>query len=135
MGDLRKERKTLKEKNLILKILLNYSILPMCIAGALINYLIIIFLLLPGFQILISIFNCIFSNKWQTVLMLEVNLWISTILGLFLGKYLFLTYIVNDPISNAIFILEIKIGAVLVLIMGAITTLIKYISIKAKTNK
>ncbi len=117
----------MKDKNLISKILLNYSILLVCVVGFSTG---IYVLILPIIQICISIFNYNNSKKWQTLLMLEVHLWISTVLGLFLGKYLFLKYISNDEAS--VFILEgiVRIGAIWVFIMGIITTLSKYISIK-----
>lgn len=126
---LEKERN--KEKNLGLKILLNYSIILICVVG-LAGASLIFFL--PITQICISIFNCIYSKKWQTVLMLEVNLWISTILGLFLSKCLFLNYISGDELSAAIFSEILKIGAILVFIMAIVTTLIKYISIKSNNK-
>ncbi len=124
----------MKEKDLILKVLLNYSILIICVVG-LMGVGASIAIVLPPAQLCISIFNYNFSKKWQTVLMLEVNLLISTVLGLFFGKCLFLTYISDDIMSDVIIQFLIKIGAVLVFIMGAITTLIKYVSIKSKTNK
>lgn len=120
-----------EEKNLGLKILLNYSILLICIVGLIGASLIFI---LPIAQICISIFNCTYSKKWQTVLMLEVNLWISTVLGLFLSKYLFLNYISGDELSAAIFSEILKIGAIFIFIMAIVTTLIKYISIKSNNK-
>lgn len=120
-----------EEKNLGLKILLNYSILLICVVGLIGASLVF---LLPVAQICISIFNYNFSKKWQTVLMLEVNLWISTILGLFFSRYLFLKYIVDDELSSAIFLEILKIGAIFVFIMAIVTTLIKYISIKSNNK-
>lgn len=117
-----------EEKNLGLKILLNYSILLICVVGLMGASLVFI---LPIAQICISIFNYNFSKKWQTVLMLEVNLWISTVLGLFLSRYLFLKYIVDDELSAAILSEVLKMGAIFVFIMAIVTTLIKYISIKS----
>lgn len=129
--DLRKERKILKEKNLILKILLNYLVLLICI----IDHIVFgVFLILPIVQMCISIFNCISSKKWQTVLMLEVNLWISTVLGLSLNKYLFLKYTVNDEISAAMLSAMVMIGAVLVFFMAIVTTLTKYFSTKSNAK-
>lgn len=120
-----------EEKNLGLKILLNYSILLICVVGLIGASLIFI---LPIAQICISIFNCTYSKKWQTVLVLEVNLWISTVLGLFLSKYLFLNYISGDELSVAIFSEILKIGAIFVFFMAIVTTLIKYISIKSNNK-
>lgn len=54
--------------------------------------------------------------------MLEVHLLISTVLGLYLEGYLYLRYISDDTESILVFQEILKIGVVLVLILGVITT-------------
>lgn len=114
----------------IFKILLNYSILFLCVVGF--NFGDVLTFLLPMIQIGLSIINYLNSEKWQTVLMLEIHLLISTILGIYFMGYLFLAFISGDELSAAIFKLIMLVGIILVCIMGIITTLIKFISIKSR---
>ena len=114
-----------------MKILLNYLILLFCVAGfgggAIITFI------LPVLQIFLSWFNYSYSHKWQTVLMLEIHLLISTAAGLFLEGYLFLKYISDDAESVLVFREINKIGLVLVLGLGTITTLLKFFSTRNKS--
>lgn len=118
---------------MIIKILWNYSILLICVAGfrggATLD------LILPAIQLLLSWFNYSESKKWQTVLMLEFHLLVSTVLGLYLEGYLYLRYVSNDAESVLVFREVLKIGVVLVLGVGVIATLIKYFSTRNHTLK
>ena len=67
--------------------------------------------------------------------MLEVHLLISTVLGLYLEGYLYLRYISNDAESILVFREILKIGIVLVCVMGIITTSLKYLSTKKIAQK
>lgn len=107
------------------KILLNYLILFICVAGFRGGGVLV--LILPVLQICLSGFNYCNGEKWQTVLMLEVHLLISTILGLYLEGFLYLRYISDDVESILVFQTILTIGAVLVFGLGVITTLLKYL--------
>lgn len=109
-----------------LKILWNYSILLLCVAGFSGGG--VTALVLPVFQLCLSCFNYYYSKKWQTVLMLEVHLLISTVLGLYLEGYLYLTYISGDAESVLVLQEFLKIGTFLVCGMGIMTTVLKYFS-------
>ncbi len=117
---------------MLLKILWNYSILLLCMigfgGGAVMD------LVLPVFQLFLSWFNYHYSKKWQTVLMLELHLLISTVLGLYVEGYLYLRYISNDAESVLIFQEILKIGTVLVCGMGIITTALKYFSTRRASS-
>ena len=67
--------------------------------------------------------------------MLQVHLLISTVMGLCLEGYLYLKYISNDAESIIIFHVFNKIGAVLVLTLGIITTLLKYVTTRRRKQK
>lgn len=125
--------KVFKSEKLSLKILWNYVILLMCIVGF--HGGAIIALTLPAFQLGLSCFNYHHSKKWQTVLMSEIHLLISTVLGLYLEGYLYLRYISDDVESILVFQEILKIGFVLVCGMGIITTLLKYLTTKAGSQK
>lgn len=84
--------------------------------------------ILPVLQIIISWVNYHYNRKWQTVLILQIHLLVSTALGLFLEGYLYLRYISNDAESVIIFQGICKIGSILVFGLGALVTLIKYLS-------
>jgi len=84
-------------------------------------------LMLPVLQIFLSWLNYCENEKWQTVLMLECNLLISTALGLYLEGYLYLRYISDDAESVLVFREIWKIGVVLVSGLLIITTLLKYL--------
>lgn len=118
---------------MIFKVLVNYLILLYCVVGFPGGGMII--LMLPVLQIFLSCFNYNHSNKWQTVLMLEIHLLVSTVLGIYLEGYLYLKYISDDAESVLLLREFIRIGAVLVLCMGIITTVIKYISIRMSERK
>lgn len=117
-----------ENRRLYLHILLNYLILLICVVGfaggAVMN------LTLPVFQIGLSFLNYHYSQKWQTVLMLQVHLLISTVLGLFCDGYLYFRYISNDAETILVSREMLKIGFVLVCGLGILTTLLKYLSIK-----
>lgn len=117
----------------IIKVLINYSIFLICVVGFPAGG--VLYLMLPMIQIGISAINYRNSEKWQTVLMLQIHLLISTILGIYFEGYLFLKYISNDAESFLIIAVVMKIGVILVCILGIITTLIKYISIKINARK
>lgn len=87
-------------------------------------------LILPVLQICLSWFNYCNSKKWQTVLMLEVHLLISTVLGIYFEECLYLRYISDDAESVLVFQEILKIGIVLVFGLGIITTLLKYLLTK-----
>ena len=108
-----------KRKKLIFKILLNYLILFICVTGFRGGG--VLALILPALQICLSWLNYCNTPKWQTVFMLEVHLFISTVLGLYLEGYLE---------SVLVFQTIWKIGAALVFCFGVITTLLKYFLIK-----
>lgn len=118
---------------MIIKILMNYIILVICVAGF--SGGIGLVLLLPVLQMLLSWYNYGNSKKWQTVLILEFHLLISTVLGLYFEGYLYLRYISNDAESVLVFQEILKIGVVLVFGFGVITTLLKYLSTKNRTQK
>lgn len=122
-----------KTKNIVFKILLNYFILFFCVGGfrggASLD------LILPVLQVYLSCVNYCNSKKWQTVLMLEVHLLISTVLGLYLEGYLYLEYVSNDAESVLVFQTILKIGAVFVFGLGVITTLFKYFLTRKRTQK
>ena len=118
---------------MIINILWNYSILVICVAGF--RGGAVLDLILPVIQLLLSWFNYSESKKWQTVLMLEFHLLVSTVLGLYLEGYLYLKYISDDMESVLVFQTIWKIGAALVFCFGVITTLLKYVLIKNRTQK
>lgn len=88
--------------------------------------------MLPLIQIILSCFNYQNSSRWQTVLLLEIHLLVSTVVGIYLQGYLYLKYVSDDAESVLVIQEFIEIGAVLVLCLGIITTLIKFIAIKMK---
>lgn len=120
-------------KGMIFKILFNYLIFVICVAGF--NGGAVLALILPLLQISLSWLNYCSSKRWQTVLMLQVHLLISTVMGLCLEGYLYLKYISNDGESIIIFHVFNKIGAVLVLTLGIITTLLKYVTTRRRKQK
>ncbi len=89
-------------------------------------------LVLPVFQLCLSWFHYHSCKKWQTVLMLELHLLVSTALGLYLEGYLYLKYISNDAESVLVFQELLKIGTALVFGMGIITTVMKYFSTRGR---
>ncbi len=118
---------------MIINILWNYSILVICVAGF--RGGAVLDLILPVIQLLLSWFNYSESKKWQTVLMLEFHLLVSTALGLYLEGYLYLRYIYNDA-EGVLLSREIwKIGVILVFGLGVITTLLKYLSTRNSARK
>ncbi len=118
---------------MIVKILLNYIILVICVAGFRGGG--VLALILPVLQLFLSWFNYSESKRWQTVFMLEFHLLISTVLGLYFEGYLYLRYISDDAESVLVFQEILKIGVVLVFGLGVITTLFKYLSTKNSTRK
>lgn len=126
-------KKIFENSQLYFRILLNYSILLICITGF--SGGVWIALTLPAFQLFLSWFNYSHSTKWQTVLVCGIHLLISTVLGLYLEGYLYIRYISDDAESVLVFREILKIGAVLVCGMGIITTLIKYLSTKNRPQK
>ncbi len=113
-----------------LYILLNYLILLICVVGF--SGGAITDLTLPVFQLGLSCFNYQHSQKWQTVLMLQVHLLISTVLGLYFDGYLYYRYISDDAETILVSREILKIGFFLVCGLGIITTLLKYFSTKGK---
>lgn len=107
-------------------------ILLICVAGF--NGGGITALILPVLQIFLSWSNYYYSKNWQTALILEIHLLISTVLGLYLEGYLYLTYVSGDAESVLVFREILKIGVVLVFALGVITTLAKYLSSKKKDH-
>ena len=91
-----------------IKILINYSILLICIAGFSCGG--VLALVLPAFQLGICLFNYRYGRDWLIVLILQIHLWISTALGLYLEGYLYLRYISNDAESVMVFREIWKIG-------------------------
>lgn len=126
----KKEYRNKKIRGLIWRILSNYLILCICVVGFSGGGWIAF--MLPLLQICLSWFNYEHSDKWQTALMLQVHLFISTVAGLFLEGYLFLKYISNDAESILLFHEIIRIGAVLVFSLGIVTTLMKYITTRKR---
>ena len=126
-------KKSWSIENLIVKILLNYIILVICVAGFRGGG--VLALILPVLQLFLSWFNYSESKRWQTVFMLEFHLLISTVLGLYFEGYLYLRYISDDAESVLVFQEILKIGVVLVFGLGVITTLFKYLSTKNSTRK
>ena len=121
----RRARKLRSIGNLTFKILWNYIILVICVAGFRGGG--VLALMLPVLQIFLSWLNYCENEKWQTVLMLECHLLISTALGLYLEGYLYLRYISDDAESVLVFREIWKIGVVLVSGLLIITTLLKYL--------
>lgn len=115
---------------MIWNVALNYLILVICVMGF--SGGAITALILPVLQIALSCFNYSRSKKWQTVLVLEIHLLISTVMGLFLEGYLYLKYISDDAESVLVLYEIIRIGAVLVFSLGIITTLLKFIQQKVR---
>ena len=74
-------KKMQNTKNLVFIILSNYLILFICVAGFRGGG--VLALILPVLQIYLSGFNYCNGKKWQTVLLLEVHLLISTVLGFY----------------------------------------------------
>ena len=118
---------------MFLKILLNYFILLLCVAGFRGGGLTA--LILPVIQVCLCWFHYSHSKKWQTVLTLEVHLLIATVLGLYLEGYLYLKYVSDDVESVLVFREILKIGAVLVFCLGVITTSLKYLVTKNRSQK
>lgn len=90
-------------------------------------------LMLPPVQLGMCLFNYRYGKDWRAVLMLQIHLWISTALGLFLTGYLYLGYISNDAESVLVFREIWKMGAVLVCGMGILTTLLKILSTRSRS--
>lgn len=119
---------------MILKTILNYLLLPICTAVIFAAAFLfrgngMICLIIPVLQILLSWFNYRCSKKWQMVLILEIHLLIATIAGFSLGGYLYLKYISGDSDSMMLFMLDVIVGAVVVLMMGLFVVLLKYFSL------
>lgn len=117
---------------MLLKILWNYSILLLCMVGF--GGGAVMALALPVFQLFLSWLNYHYGKNWQTVLMLELHLLISTVLGLYSEGYLYLRYISNDAESILVFQELLKIGTVLVCGMGIITVVLKYFSARRASS-
>ena len=122
-----------KRKKLIFKILLNYLILFICVTGFRGGG--VLALILPALQICLSWLNYCNTPKWQTVFMLEVHLFISTVLGLYLEGYLYLKYISDDMESVLVFQTILKIGTVLAFSLSVITTLFKFLLTKNEPER
>lgn len=118
---------------MILKILMNYFIILICVAGF--RGGVLTALILPGVQVCLCCFHYSHSKRWQTVLMLEVHLLIATVLGLYLEGCLYLKYVSDDVESVLVFREILKIGAVLVSGLGVITTSLKYLLTKNNNQK
>lgn len=114
-------------------ILSNYLILLICVVGFRGGSPLT--LMFPVLQVCLSWFNYSNSEKWQTVLMLEIHLLISTVLGLYLEGYLYLKYVYYDAEGVVVFYAGLMIGTVFVFVLGVITTLIKYFSIRNRARK
>ena len=114
---------------MIIKLLLNYLILVLCavlgfrVAGVIPFF----YLILPVLQIGLSRVNYRYNHKWQTVLLLELNLLVSTAAGIFLIGQSFYKHVSDDYDSHIIMLLRIMVNAALALILCAVTTLRKYI--------
>lgn len=117
----------------LLLLFANYSILLLCVLGFSAGSLTI--LALPIFQILLSCVNYHYGKSWVSVLIWEVHLLLSTIMGIFLNGYLYLKYIYYDAEGVLVFATELQIGFFLVLILGFITILIKLISQKRQKSE
>ncbi len=114
---------------MILKVVLNYLIL--LIYGVVLGFRGgVIDFILPVILMFLSWINYHRSDKWQTVLILHIHLMISTVLGIFLGGYLFTKYISNDAETYMILMLMLMVGMVMVVGLGILTILIKYHSTK-----
>jgi len=120
-------------RKLYLPVLSNYLILFLCIVGF--GGGAVTALALPLFQLGLSCSNYHYSIKWQTVLMLQVHLLLSTVVGLYLEGYLYLRYISGYTESVLVFQELLKIGSVLVCGLGVLTTILKYFSIKDAARK
>ncbi len=125
-------KKLLKNKKLW-EILSNYLILFICVAGF--RGGATLTLLFPALQVCLSWLHYSNSEKWQTVLMLEIHLLISTVLGLYLEGYLYLKYVYYDAEGVMVFYAVLTIGTILVFGLGVITTFTKYLSIKIHDRK
>ena len=112
------------------KILPNYLVLLICVVGF--HSGVWIDFILPVLQIILSCFNYGHSDRWQTVLILELHLLVSTVVGIYLQVYLYLKYVSDDAESVLVVRELIKIGTVLVLCLGIITTVIKCIAARKK---
>ncbi|MCM1327663.1 MAG: DUF4240 domain-containing protein [Lachnoclostridium sp.] len=109
-------------------ILLNYLVFLVCIIHF--RFGVITAAVLPVLLIILSWHNYRHSDEWKTTFMLEVHLWVSTMTGICLERYLYLKHVSDDAESAMILGLMILAGVFLVSIIGAITTLIKYFSMR-----
>lgn len=109
---------------MIIEILINYSLLLICIAGFAGGGVLALFL--PVIQLVLSCYNYQNGKSWQTVFMLQFHLLLATALGLYSEGYLYLKYISNDA-ESVLVLWEIwKIGTAFVCGVGILTTLLKY---------
>ena len=116
---------------MIRKTILNYLLLLICAAVVFAAAVVFrgngfIYLIVPVLQILLSWFNCHYSNKWQMVLILHIHLLISTVLGVFLEGYLYCNYVYDDAETRILILLMLMVGSGLVVALGTLTTWIKY---------
>ncbi len=112
----------------MIKILPNYLIFLICMVGF--HGGAVTVLLLPFLQIVLSWCNYRSGGRWQIVLMLEMHLLISTVAGLALEGYLYLTYISKDAESILVFHEMIRMGFIFVLGVGVTTALLKFLQQK-----
>lgn len=120
-------------KKKLFNILINYSILIMCILGFASGG--ILALILPVFQLWLTCYHYQNNFRWQTVLWLEIHLLLSTMLGIYMLGYLYLRYISNDAESVLVLVVIWRIGAALVCGMGIIATLCKFLANKFQIER
>lgn len=114
----------------MIKILPNYLIFLICMVGF--HGGAVTVLPLPFLQIVLSWCNYRSGGRWQIVLMLEMHLLISTVAGLALEGYLYLTYISKDAESILVFHEMIRMGFIFVLGVGVTTALLKFLQQKER---
>lgn len=110
---------------MIWNILSNYVILVICVAGFRGGGNTIF--ILPVLQIALSCFHFIRNEKWQSVLMLEVHLLIATAAGIILDGFLYLKFVYYDVEGVIVIMAMLMVGAIFVVILGIVTTLLKWI--------
>lgn len=117
----------------LLCVMANYSILLFCAVGFRAGAMTL--LCLPLFQLLLSCFNYHFAQNWKRVLLLQLNLLISTLAGIVLTGYLYLEFICYDAAGALVMVAAFRIGSILVSFLGILTTLIKFASGRIRSSK
>lgn len=117
---------------MVWNILSNYVILLICVAGYRGGGNTVF--ILPILQIALSCFHFIRNKKWQSVLMLEIHLLIATAAGIVLDGFLYLKFVYYDVEGVIVFWASLMVGVIFVVILGIVTTLLKWIVQRVRTE-